>query len=180
MTTQTQSVWAIDPTHSEIQFKVKHLVISTVTGYFRSFQGALSTSTEDFSDAKIHFTADIDSIDTNNEQRDGHLMSDDFFGAESFPKLTFESTSFTKTGEDSYTLVGNITLKGVTKEIILKAELGGLALDPYGNQKAGFEINGKINRKEFGLSWDAITEAGGVVVSDEVRLHLNVQINKQA
>lgn len=180
MTTQGQTLWAIDPTHSEIQFKVKHLVISTVTGYFRSFEGALANAKEDFSDAKIHFSADIDSIDTNNEQRDGHLKSDDFFGAENFPKLTFESTSFTKTGEDTFDLVGNITIKGVTKEISLKAELGGMAVDPYGNQKAGFEINGKINRKEFGLSWDAVTEAGGVVVSDEVRLHLNVQINKQA
>lgn len=179
MTTQTQSIWAIDPSHSEIQFKVKHLVISTVTGYFRSFEGSVETDNDSFENAKIRFSADVTSIDTNNEQRDGHLKSDDFFGAENFPKLTFESTSFKKVSDNNYTLTGAITLKGVTKEITLTAELGGKAVDPYGNEKAGFEINGKLNRKEFGLNWDAVTEAGGIVVSDEVRLHLNVQINKQ-
>lgn len=180
MTTQTQTVWAIDPSHSEIQFKIKHLVISTVTGYFRSFNGQLSTSGEGFDNANVAFTADIDSIDTNNEHRDGHLKSDDFFSAEQFPQLTFESTSFTKKGEDTFELRGNLTIKGTTKEVVLSAELGGVAVDPYGNEKAGFELNGKINRKEFGLNWDAVTEAGGVVVSDEVRLHMNVQVNKQA
>lgn len=180
MTTQTQSIWAIDPAHSEIQFKVKHLVISTVTGYFRSFEGSVESTNDDFEGARIRFSADVNSIDTNNEQRDGHLKSDDFFGAEQFPKLQFESSSFKKLSGDAYELKGTITLKGVSKEITLAVELGGKAVDPYGNQKAGFEINGKLNRKDFGLNWDAVTEAGGIVVSDEVRLHLNVQINKQA
>lgn len=180
MTTQTQSKWTIDPAHSEIQFKIKHLVISTVTGYFRSFEGSVESVSEDFENAQIRFSADVNSIDTNNEQRDGHLKSDDFFGAEQFPTLTFASSSFKKVSGDDYELKGNITLKGTTKEITLKVELGGKAVDPYGNQKAGFEINGKLNRKDFGLNWDAVTEAGGIVVSDEVRLHLNVQINKQA
>ena len=182
MTTQSQNeqTWALDPSHSEIQFKVKHLVISTVTGYFRRFDAKVTTPGEGFANAKIEFTADIDSLDTNNEQRDGHLKSDDFFGVENFPQLKFVSSSFTPLNGDAFQLVGDLTIKGVTREVVLQAELGGEATDFYGNQKAGFEINGKINRKDFGLNWDAVTEAGGVVVSNEVKLHLNVQINKQA
>ncbi|MBI1221367.1 MAG: hypothetical protein GC180_02085 [Bacteroidetes bacterium] len=182
MTTQTltSTAWAIDPAHSEVQFKVKHLVISTVTGYFRSFRGELIESENGFEGAKVAFAAETASVDTNNEQRDGHLKSEDFFASERFPELSFESTSFQKLDADRFELKGNITIKGVTKEITLDAELGGKATDPYGNEKAGFEVIGKINRKEFGLNWDAVTEAGGVVVSDEVRLHMNIQLNKQA
>lgn len=182
MTAQTndQQTWAIDPSHSEIQFKVKHLVISTVTGYFRRFDAKVITPGEGFADARIEFTADVNSIDTNNEQRDGHLKSDDFFGGDSFPQIKFVSSSFTPLEDNAFQLVGDLTIKGVTKEVVLRAELGGEATDGYGNQKAGFEINGKINRKDFGLNWDAVTEAGGVVVSNEVKLHLNVQLNKQA
>lgn len=182
MSTQTekQTQWVIDPMHSEIQFKVKHLVISTVTGYFRKFDAKIFTDGESFEGARIEFRADVNSIDTNNEQRDAHLKSEDFFSAEKYPELRFVSRSFTSKGNDTYTLTGDLTMKGVTKEVSLTAELGGTAKDLYGNLKAGFEITGKINRKEFGLNWDAVTEAGGVVVSDEVKLHLNVQINKQA
>lgn len=176
----TTSKWAIDPSHSEISFKVKHLVVTTLTGKFDAFEGALETANDDFSDANISFSADIASINTGNADRDGHLKSDDFFNAEAFPKLTFASTSFTKVGADEYKLAGNITLRDVTKPIELTVEYGGTATDPWGNVKAGFEINGKIKRKEFGLKWDAITEAGGAVVSDEVKLHLNVQLVKQA
>lgn len=176
----TTSKWAIDPSHSEISFKVKHLVVTTLTGKFDTFEGALETANDDFSDANISFSADIASINTGNADRDGHLKSDDFFNAEAFPKLTFASTSFTKVGADEYKLAGNITLRDVTKPIELTVEYGGTATDPWGNVKAGFEINGKIKRKEFGLKWDAITEAGGAVVSDEVKLHLNVQLVKQA
>lgn len=176
----TTSKWAIDPSHSEISFKVKHLVVTTLTGKFETFEGGLETANEDFSDAKISFTADVASINTGNADRDGHLKSDDFFNAEAFPKVTFTSTGFTKTGSDEYKLTGNITLRDVTKPIELTVEYGGTATDPWGNVKAGFEINGKIKRKEFGLKWDALTEAGGAVVSDEVKLHLNVQLVKQA
>jgi polyisoprenoid-binding protein YceI len=176
----TTSKWAIDPSHSEISFKVKHLVVTTLTGKFETFEGGLETANEDFSDANISFTADVASINTGNADRDGHLKSDDFFNAEAFPKVTFTSTSFTKTGDDEYKLAGNITLRDVTKPIELTVEYGGTATDPWGNVKAGFEINGKIKRKEFGLKWDALTEAGGAVVSDEVKLHLNVQLVKQA
>jgi polyisoprenoid-binding protein YceI len=176
----TTSKWAIDPSHSEISFKVKHLVVTTLTGKFETFEGGLETASEDFSDATISFTADVASINTGNADRDGHLKSDDFFNAEAFPKVTFTSTGFTKTGSDEYKLTGNITLRDVTKPIELTVEYGGTATDPWGNVKAGFEINGKIKRKEFGLKWDALTEAGGAVVSDEVKLHLNVQLVKQA
>lgn len=168
--------WLIDPTHSEITFKVKHLIISTVTGNFTSFGADMQTQSDDFSGASISFWADINSISTNNEQRDGHLKSDDFFNAEKFPKLTFQSTSFEKVGDEEYVLKGNITIRETTKPITLQVALGGVATDPWGNKKAGFEISGKINRKDFGLNWSAVTEAGGVVVSDEVKLLLNVQM----
>lgn len=174
------SKWLIDPTHSEVQFKVKHLVISTVTGSFNKFEGEAEASAADFSDAKIRFSADTASIDTNQEQRDGHLKSPDFFDVEKFPKLEFVSTSFTKVSGSEYSLKGDLTLKGVTKPVELTVEYGGTAVDPYGQTKAGFEVTGKINRKDFGLTWSAVTEAGSVVVSEEVKLLATVQIIKQA
>ena len=172
--------WVIDPTHSEVQFKVKHLVISTVTGSFKSFEGSLQTEGDSFDGASIQFTADVNSIDTNMEQRDGHLKSADFFDAENFPKLNFVSTSFVQKGDEDFTLTGDLTLRGVTKSVTLAVNYGGQMVDFYGNTKAGFELNGKINRKDFGLNWGAVTEAGGVVVSDEVKLHFNIQVAKQA
>jgi polyisoprenoid-binding protein YceI len=172
--------WVIDPMHSEVQFKVKHLVISTVTGFFKSFEGSLETENEDFGGAKIEFTIDIDSIDTNQGQRDGHLKSADFFDAEKFPKITFKSTSFKKTDEDEFQLDGELTVKGITKPVTLAAEYGGSTADFYGNTKAGFEVSGKISRKEFGLTWEGVTEAGSVVVGDDIKLLINVQFAKQA
>ena len=174
------ATYKIDPAHSEITFKVKHLMITNVTGNFTNFDATLETDASDFSDAKINFSADVNSISTNNEQRDGHLKSDDFFGAEAFPTLTFTSTSFKHKDNKTFELVGDLTIKGQTKSIALNVDYGGTATDPYGQVKSGFEITGKINRKDFGLSWGAVTEAGGVVVSDEVKLQLNVQMIKQA
>jgi len=179
MSTAVTTKWVIDPTHSEISFKVKHLVISTVTGYFREFSGGIEQEGDDFSGAKAHFTAKIDSIDTNQKDRDNHLKSDDFFNAEQYPELKFESTAFEKISDDKYRVTGDLTIRDVTRPVELEAEFLGEATDPYGNDKAGFEIRGKINRKEFGLKWSAVTEAGKVVVSDEVRLDLNVQVTKQ-
>lgn len=172
--------WAIDTMHSEVLFKVKHLVISTVTGSFNRFSATLEADKEDFTDAKVSFTADIDSIDTNNEQRDGHLKSDDFFNAEKYPKLSFTSTSLEKKSGSDYVLKGNLTIRDNTKAVELAVDFGGVAKDPYGQTKVGFEATGKINRKEFGLTWSAVTEAGGIVVSDEIKLMLNVQFVKQA
>ncbi|GAB4025366.1 YceI family protein [Spirosoma gilvum] len=178
--TATLTTWAIDPSHSEVQFKVKHLVISTVTGSFGTFEGTVETEGDDFNNAKVSFSADIDSISTGQEQRDGHLKSADFFDAENHPKLTFVSTSMTKVDDDTYKVVGDLTIRGTTKQVTLKAEYGGQMGDFYGQTKAGFELSGTIKRKEFGLSWDAVTEAGGVVVSDDVKLVLNIQLTKQA
>lgn len=167
--------WKIDPMHSEVQFKVKHLVISTVTGNFKDFRGEIRSEKDDFSDAKVEFEAQINSISTNNEDRDNHLKSDDFFGASQYPLLTFYSNEFKKTDSNLYEINGEITIKGLRKKLSLQAEFGGIMTDPYGQTKAGFEVSGKINRQDFGLSWNAITEAGGVVVSNEVKLLANLQ-----
>lgn len=172
------ATWTIDTAHSEIGFKVKHLVISTVSGKFNNFEGSVESAKDDFSDAKINFAADIDSIHTGNDQRDGHLKSADFFDAANHPKLSFASTSFEKSGDD-YKLNGNLTLKGVTRPVTLNVEYGGVQQSMYGQTVAGFEITGKINRQDYGLTWSAVTEAGGVVVSDEVKLVINVEVVKQ-
>jgi polyisoprenoid-binding protein YceI len=174
------ATYKIDPAHSEILFKVKHLMITNVTGSFGTFDGTLESESADFSDAKATFEADINSISTNNEQRDGHLKGDDFFSAEKFPKLTFVSTSFVKVNDEDYKLTGDLTIKGVTKSVTLDVTYGGTTNDPWGQTKAGFEINGKINRKDFGLVWGVVTEAGSVLLSDDVKLALNVQFTKQA
>jgi polyisoprenoid-binding protein YceI len=174
------SNYILDPMHSEITFKVKHLMITNVTGSFQNFSASMTAASEDFSDAAISFEAAIASISTGNEQRDTHLKSEEFFDATNFPTLSFVSSSLTKKAGSNYTLTGNLTLKGITKEVTLDVEFGGTITDFYGQFKAGFEISGTINRSEFGLTWSAVTEAGGVVVSDEVKLHMAVQMIKQA
>ena len=167
--------WAIDPTHTDIQFKVKHLMITTVTGNFGEFSGEATTEGDDFEGANISFSAQVGSITTGNEQRDGHLKSADFFDVENFPTLTFAGKEL-KGGK----LTGDLSLHGVTKTVTVDAEFLGIAKDPWGNTKAGFELSGKIKRSDFGLTWNAPTEAGGVLVSDEVRLLANVQLAKTA
>jgi len=174
------ATYKIDPAHSEILFKVRHLMISYVTGSFKTFDASLESSAEDFSDAKINFEADIDSIHTNSEQRDGHLKSDDFFNAAEFPKLTFTSTGIAKESDDEYKLTGDLTIRDINKSIMLDVTYNGTVVDPWGQTKAGFELTGKINRKEFGLKWHAATETGGIVAGDEVKLILNVQMLKTA
>lgn len=171
--------WSLDPTHSEITFKVKHLMISTVTGHFKSIDASAETEGDDFNSAtKIEFTADINSIDTNNEQRNGHLKSADFFDAEKYPQLKFSAEKFEVAGDEG-TITGEITMHGVTKPITLQVEFGGIVQDPYGQTKAGFTVTGKINRKEFGLSWGGVTETGGVVLGDEVKINAEIQLVKQ-
>lgn len=171
------ATYKIDATHTEVTFKIKHLMISSVSGNFTSFDGEINANNDDLSDAKFSFEADINSINTNNEQRDTHLKNGDFFDIEKFPKLSFTSTSFVKNGTD-YDLIGDFTMKGVTKPITLKVEYAGKAMDFYGNEKHGFEIAGKISRKEFGVDFDAVTEAGNIVLSDEVKLLINAQFAK--
>ncbi|MDB5234677.1 MAG: hypothetical protein JWR44_1670 [Hymenobacter sp.] len=178
--TAAATKWVLDPTHSEVQFKIKHLVISTVTGSFKSFSGSMESASDDnFENAQLEFSLDVDSIDTNQEQRDAHLKGDEFFDVAKFPTIKFQSTSFVKDG-DGYKVTGNLTMKDVTKPVTLAAEYGGSAVDFYGNHKAGFEVTGKINRKEFGLTWGAVTEAGSIVLGDDVKLIANVQFAKQA
>lgn len=179
MESAVKTKWAVDPTHSEVHFKVKHLVISTVTGTFKSFEGSLETENDDFNEAAIEFSLDVNSIDTNQEQRDEHLKSADFFDAAQFPKISFKSVLFKKDGDD-YELTGDLTVRDVTKPVKLSVEYGGTATDFYGNEKAGFEVSGKISRKEFGLTWDGITEAGAIVVGDDIKLTINLQFAKQA
>ena len=173
-----KTTWAIDPFHSEIQFKVKHLVISTVTGKFEKFEGTVITDGDDWSGGSVEFSADIESINTGVGDRDGHLKSADFFDAANFPKLTYKSTSFTNTVGNEYVMTGDMTIRGTTRPVEIKVEFGGIMKDPWGNIKAGFELSGKINRKEFGLHWNAMTEAGGMVVADEIKLALNVELAK--
>ena len=167
--------WTIDNAHSEIAFKVKHMMISTVTGHFEDFEANAKTDGDNFNNAEIAFIAKTSSINTKNNDRDTHLKSDDFFNSEKFPEMKFVSKSFT--GEQ---LIGDLTIRDVTKQITLDAELNGIAVDPYGQTKAGFEIKGEINRKDFNLTWSAVTEAGSIVVSDKVKLVIDVQFIKQA
>lgn len=166
--------WKLDPTHSEIEFKVKHMMISTVTGSFSEFDATAETEDDSFKNAEFAFNAKVDSISTKNEDRDTHLKSDDFFNAEQFPQLTFKSKSFN--GEK---MIGDLTIRDVTKEITLDVDFNGIAEDPYGQTKAGLEATGTINRKDFNLSWSAVTEAGNIVVSDKVKLIANLQFIKQ-
>ena len=172
--------WKIDLAHSEIQFKVKHLMISTVTGYFKDFALKINTETEDFGTLKeVAFRAAINSIDTSNAQRDAHLKSPDFFDAAAHPYLYFKSNHY-KPVTDEAILQGELTIRGNTLPVSLKVEFGGTVVDPYGQLKAGFTVNGKISRKDFGLTWNAVTEAGSVVVGDEIKIHAEIQLIREA
>ena len=173
------TTWNLDAAHSEVTFRVKHLVIATVSGKFKNFSSALSTEGDDFTTANLRFEVETGSIDTGVEARDKHLRSNDFFNSEAFPNMTFTATAIRQVGGSEHEIDGHLTIRDVTKPVTLKAEFGGIATDPYGQLKAGFEVEGKIKRKEFGLSWNAMTEAGGAVVSDEVRFQANVQYIRQ-
>ena len=172
--------WALDPTHSELQFKIKHLMISTVSGQFNQFKATVETDNDDFSKAKVHFDAAVDSISTNNEQRDAHLKNGDFFDAEKYPSIIFESERMEKIGDDEYNLHGTLTMRGVSRKIILNAEFGGITKDPWGNTRTGFSVTGKINRNDFGMSFGAVSETGGLLLGDEVKINANVQFVKDA
>ena len=166
--------WNLDPSHSEVQFKVKHMVISTVTGNFDNFSADLEDNTDDFAEAKFEFDAQIDSINTKNKDRDTHLKSADFFAAEQYPVLKFESTSGIKNGK----IDGILEIHGEKKPVTLNADFGGVITDPWGLTRAGFEFEASIKRKDFGLTWSGTTEAGGLVVSDKVKLLVNLEFTK--
>jgi len=170
--------WAIDQTHSKVTFKVKHLMISTVTGNFNTFEGTVETETEEFSKVKnLKFKADVKSVNTNNVDRDDHLRSDDFFASKQHPEIRFTAKYINlETGE----IKGELTIRRTTKPVSLIVDFGGVAVDPYGQTKAGITANGKISRKKFGLIWNSVTEAGNVLVGDQIRLLAEVQFIKQA
>ncbi len=171
--------WANDASHSSIKFTVSHLTVSEVEGRFKSFKGNIESSTPDFTDAKINFTADVNSITTDEETRDKHLKSDDFFNAEKYPQMTFTSTSFKKVKGNIYSLEGNLTIRDVTKKVRFAVVYGGTVTDPWGNVKAGFNASSKVSRKEYGLKWNTLTEAGGAVVGDQVNIILHMEFGKQ-
>lgn len=170
--------WALDNAHSEIQFKVRHLMVSWANGSFKKFNAEVKSNGDDFTSAKIRFTADVDSINTNNEQRDAHLKNGDFFDAENHPQITFESEKLDKINDEEFKLHGNLTMRGNTKKIVLNVEFGGIMQDPWGNTRTGFTVTGKINRKDFGVSFGGVTEAGNVLLGDDVTINANVEFVK--
>jgi polyisoprenoid-binding protein YceI len=176
---QKTTKWTLDPTHSELTFKVKHLMISNVKGEFKDFDVQMEVEDSDLSKSNIQVKVDATSISTNNTDRDNHLKSADFFDVENHSELRFETKSVQKVDDDQYRLKGLLTIRGVSREVVLDMEYGGFMKDPYGNEKAGFSVSGKISRKEFGLNWNAALEAGGVMVGDEVKLHAEVQMVKE-
>jgi len=174
-----QTKWSVDPVHSSVKFSVTHLVISEVEGQFKKFDGAVTTKTPDFSNSEVNFTVDVNSIDTDNENRDKHLKSPDFFDAEKYPSMTFKSTSLKKLSGNKYQLNGNLTLHGVTKPVKFDVTYGGTAKDGYGNTKAGFKASTVINRFDYGLKWNNLTEAGGATVGKDVTIDLRLQFAQQ-
>jgi len=172
--------WIIDNTHSEIHFKVRHLMVSWVTGSFKEFNAVVETENEDISTVKVRFTADINSIFTNNEQRDAHLKTGDFFEAEKYPQLIFESEKLEKIDDENYKVHGTLTMRGISKKIVLNAEYGGMTEDPWGNTRFGFSVSGKINRKDFGVSFSMVSETGGILLGEEVTINANAEFVKQA
>jgi len=173
----TNTKWALDASHSEVHFKIRHLMISNVSGQFGKFSAAVETLGDDISTAKVHFTAEIDSISTNNEHRDTHLKNADFFDAVNHPQLVFEGSRLEKVDEENYKLYGTLSMRGVTKEVVINAEFGGVAQDPWGNTRMGFTVTGKVNRKAFGVVMPA--EAGSALLGEDVNLNANVQFVKE-
>lgn len=178
LATYSQATWNIDRSHSNVRFTVTHLVISEVEGNFKNFEGTISASKPDFTDAVINFTVDVNSINTDNEMRDNHLKNDDFFNAEKYPKMTFKSTSFKQLKGNKYELIGLLTIRDVTKTVKWNVTYGGTTNDPWGNTKAGFKASTEINRLDYGLKWNSLTEAGGAVVGSEVTIDLRLEFAK--
>jgi polyisoprenoid-binding protein YceI len=176
----TKTKWILDPTHSELGFKIKHLMISNVSGSLKNFEAEVEMDEEDFSTAQINLSAEMASLNTNNEQRDGHLRTSDFFEVEKYPELKFRSTITEKIDNDSFTLHGELTLKGITHPVKLNIEYNGVTKDPWGGERAGFVVTGKINRSEWGINFNGVLETGGVMLSEEVRINSEIQLVKQA
>lgn len=171
--------WVLDPTHSEIGFKIKHLMITNVSGNFNKFEVKAETNGDDFTSARVNADIEVESINTNNSQRDEHLRTADFFEAEKYPVITFRSTSIQKLDEETFNLIGDLTIKETTKQVKLTLEYGGITTDPYGNLKAGFSLTGKINRHEFGVTYNAVLETGGVALGEDIKINGEIQLVKQ-
>lgn len=174
-----ETKWTVDNMHSEIGFKVKHMMITNVSGNFSDFSADATTQGDDFSTAQFNFSAAINSINTGVADRDAHLKADDFFNAEVYPSMTFKSSEVVKKSDDEFKLIGDLTIRDTTKKVELDVDFGGIVVDPYGQTKAGLTISGKIKRSEFGLKWSAVTEAGSIVLSDDIRLNSEIQFIKQ-
>jgi polyisoprenoid-binding protein YceI len=174
-----QTNWEFDKSHSKVGFSVTHLLITDVEGQFKSFEGKIVSPGDDFKDATVEFSADIASIDTDNDKRDNHLKSDDFFNAEKFPKMIFKSKSFTTVDGKTYKLVGDLTIRDVTKEVELDVKYNGMVKDPWGNTKTGFSLEGVINRFDFNLKWNSAIESGGLVVGEDVTISAKLQLVKK-
>ena len=178
-TKKYMSTWHIDQAHSEIGFKVKHLMVSNVKGFFGNFSGTLTSDDDNLTNAKVSFEAETASVNTRNDQRDGHLKSPDFFDTDKFPKLNFVSTSFVKKSDNTYTVTGDFTMKGVTKSIELSAVCNGIAVGMDTKRVMSFDVSGVINRQDFGVSWNSPLEKGGVVVSNEVWISAPVEFKEE-
>ncbi|WP_416828838.1 YceI family protein [Ectobacillus polymachus] len=174
----TKNKWNIDTAHSSIDFAIRHMMVSKVKGTFRTFEASIEADLEDLTTATIEFSIDVKSVDTRNEERDNHLRSADFFDVEHFPKMTFKSTQITKKSPGEYEVTGDLTIRGTTKSETFSVIYVGSGKDPWGNEKAGFEANGSISRSEYGLTWNAALETGGVLVADQVKISLDVQASK--
>ena len=177
-TTDAQTAWKLDPMHSQVTFSVTHMVISEVAGNFKKFDAEISTKGEDYSDAAIAFNIDVNSINTNSDMRDNHLKSDDFFNSEKFPQIKFKASSMKKTAGNKYELKGMMTIRDITKPVVFDVVYGGTVVDPYGNTRSGFKVDGSINRFDYGLKWNSMIEAGGAVVGDIVSFSANLELTK--
>jgi polyisoprenoid-binding protein YceI len=170
--------WVLDAVHSSVDFSVRHMMIATVRGTFHKFDANIVADPEDLTTAEIEFTVDVTSVDTRNEDRDNHLRSADFFDAEHHPKMIFKATRIVKKGDGEYDVTGDLTIRGVTRPVTFQVTYGGRGKDPWGNERVGFTAQGELNRKDFGLTWNAALETGGVLVSDEVKVSLDLQAIK--
>jgi polyisoprenoid-binding protein YceI len=176
-TTRTAtSTWTIDPAHSSAEFAVKHLMVSTFKGNFRSLEGTVHLDEDNPASSSVVASVDVASVDTQNPERDAHLRSDDFFNADLYPKMTFRSTRVEQVGEKNWKVIGDLTIRDVTKEVVLDTEYEGRIVDPWSSERIGFAARTELSRKEFGVRWNTFIESGGVVVGDKVRIGLNIEI----
>lgn len=173
-----KSKWAVDPAHSSIDFAIRHMMVSKVKGTFHTFEANIDADPEDLTAATVEFSIDVNSVDTRNQDRDNHLRSADFFDVENHPKMTFKSTQFTKKSPGEYEVTGDLTIRGTTCPETFIVSYEGSGKDPWGNEKVGFEAHGSISRSEYGLTWNAALETGGVLVADQVQISLDIQASK--